>query len=128
MKRIYNLLKPGGVCYFAAGNRYNLNIFEPHYKLPFLSWLPKRNDNYYIKIFKDESIYYETHLSYRKLKILVKDFKIIDDTLKIIKNPNQDSATDMLNKNTLKYYMVNFIGKILYFLFPTYIWILEKPR
>ena len=40
MKVIIGLLKPGGVCYFAAGNRFK--IIEPHYKLPFLSYLPKK--------------------------------------------------------------------------------------
>jgi SAM-dependent methyltransferase len=38
MDEIYRVLKSGGVCYFAAGNR--LNIIEPHDHLPFLSLLP----------------------------------------------------------------------------------------
>ena len=41
MDEIMRLLKPGGVCYFAAVNRFK--IIEPHYKLPFLSYLPKKN-------------------------------------------------------------------------------------
>lgn len=32
------VLAPGGAAYVAAGNR--LAVMEPHYRLPFLSWLP----------------------------------------------------------------------------------------
>lgn len=32
------VLTPGGAAYVAAGNR--LAVMEPHYRLPFLSWLP----------------------------------------------------------------------------------------
>lgn len=44
---IYRILKPGGVCYFAAGNR--LNIIEPHYHLPFLSLFPRPLAHLYVK-------------------------------------------------------------------------------
>lgn len=37
---IKRVLREGGVCYFAGGHKYQ--IMEPHYRLPFLSWLPKR--------------------------------------------------------------------------------------
>src|SRR5262249_31082787 len=40
LAEIHRVLKPGGVCYFAATNR--LNLIEPHYgRLPFLSWMPR---------------------------------------------------------------------------------------
>ena len=45
---IYELLKPGGVCYFAAGNKYK--VIEGHYKIPFLSYFPKKISNFYLKI------------------------------------------------------------------------------
>ncbi len=125
MKKIFELLKPGGVCYFAAGNRFK--IIEAHYKLPFLSWLPKKLANVYIKIFTNENEYYEKHLSLKKLKALVRDFEVTDYTLKIIKDPKRYSANEMLKEKTIKYFVVNFLSKFLYFLFPTYIWILRKP-
>ena len=34
------MLRPGGVCYFAAGHA--LQVIEPHHRLPFLSLLPRR--------------------------------------------------------------------------------------
>ena len=48
MSEIYRLLKPGGVCFFAAGNRFK--VIEGHYRLPFLSFFPKRISNLYLKI------------------------------------------------------------------------------
>ena len=47
MDEIHRLLKPGGVCYFAAGNR--LNILESHYHLPFLSVIPRPLAHIYIR-------------------------------------------------------------------------------
>lgn len=125
---IYNLLKPGGVCYFAAGNRYNLNIIEAHYRLPFLSFLPKKIANIYIGIFRKEKAYYETHLSLTKLRKLVGRFDIEDYSLKILRQPKKFFATDMLTENTIKYYAYNLLGRLFYYFFPTYIWILKKAH
>jgi 2-polyprenyl-3-methyl-5-hydroxy-6-metoxy-1,4-benzoquinol methylase len=122
---IYRLLKPGGICYLAAGNKYN--IVEAHYKLPFLSYFPKKVADAYIRLFTDEKEYYEKHRSLSGLKKLVSRFNIHDYTLKIIKYPSKFSAEEMLKERTFKYYFYNFIALFGYFLIPTYIWILEKP-
>jgi len=126
MEEIYRILKPGGVCYFAAGNRFK--IIEPHYKLPFLSFLPKKFANLYIRLFTNHELYYENLKSVRNLKKLVSKFEIIDYTLKIIKNPSRYSADDMLLEKTFKYFLFNTLAKFCYFLIPTYIWILKKPN
>ena len=125
MDAIFRLLKPGGVCYFAASNRFR--IIEPHYNLPFLSYLPKKAANLYITTFTSHDEYYENLKSLRNLKKLVLKFEKIDYTLKIIKNPSVFSADDMLREKTLKFYLFNLIAKICYFIIPTYIWILKKP-
>lgn len=39
LHEIARVLRPGGVLYLAVPNRFAL--IEPHYKLPFLSWLPQ---------------------------------------------------------------------------------------
>lgn len=126
IEEIFRLLKPGGVCYFAAGNRFK--IIEPHYKLPFLSFLPKKAANFYIRLFTKHEFYYENLKSLRNLKKLVSKFEIIDYTLEIIKNPSRFSADEMLLEKTLKYTLFNVIAKVFYFIVPTYIWILKKPN
>ena len=45
---IYRCLKPGGTLYLAVPNKWRL--FEAHYQLPFLSWLPASLADRYIKI------------------------------------------------------------------------------
>jgi len=125
IEEIFRLLKPGGVCYFAAGNRFK--IIEPHYKLPFLSFLPKKAANIYIRTFTNHDLYYENLKSLRNLKKLVSKFEIIDYTLKIIKYPSRYSADDMLSEKTVKYFLFNAISKVFYFMIPTYIWLLKKP-
>lgn len=126
MANIYKFLKPGGVCYFAAGNRYK--IIEGHYKLPFLSFFPKKIANIYIRIFTKYDEYYENHLSIRNLKKLVNQFYVHDYTLKIIKNPEKFNATDQISYGRIYRFCLNVLSRLLYFMIPTYIWILEKPE
>lgn len=42
------VLKPGAAAYVAAGNR--LAVMEPHYRLPFLSWLPGPLADAYLRL------------------------------------------------------------------------------
>jgi SAM-dependent methyltransferase len=39
LREIARVLRPGGACYFAGG--HSLQLVEPHYRIPFLSWLPR---------------------------------------------------------------------------------------
>ncbi len=46
-REAYRVLKPGGRVYVTAGSR--LALMEPHYRLPFLSWLPARAADAYVR-------------------------------------------------------------------------------
>lgn len=124
MEEIYRVLKKGGACYFAAGNRHM--ILEGHYHLPFLSWLPKPIAHLYLKWSGKGNFYYEEHLSLRALRTLVKKFEIHDYTLPIIRNPDQFSATDLFDTRKLSYRLIRRIAPYLYRWIPTYVWILKK--
>lgn len=39
MREAHRVLRTGGACYVAAG--HSLQLIEPHYRLPLLSWLPR---------------------------------------------------------------------------------------
>jgi len=124
MDEIYRVLRLGGVCFFAAGNRFVL--IEAHYHLPLLSVIPKWMAHKYIKIFKKSDYYYETHLTYWGLKKLVNQFEINDYTIQIIKNPIKFYASEMVTENSLSHFIYLNILKIAYWICPTYIWVLKK--
>lgn len=47
LREIRRVLRPGGVCYLAVPNRWGL--VEPHFRLPFLSWIPTRLRDPYVR-------------------------------------------------------------------------------
>jgi ubiquinone/menaquinone biosynthesis C-methylase UbiE len=126
MSEIYRVLKPGGICFFSAGNRFIL--IEDHYKLPFLSAIPKKLANIYLRLLGRGTYYYETHLSYWGLKKITSDFQLIDYTKKVIEYPERYSATEMIKPNSLKQKIILIFLDYLYWLCPTYIWILKKQK
>jgi len=124
MEEIYRVLKPAGICFFVAGNRFVL--IEGHYKLPLLSAIPKKLAHVYLRILRKGTYYYENHLSYWGLKDLTSRFYVIDYTEKVIHNPDKYHATDMLTSNSIKQTLVILILNFAYWLCPDYIWLLKK--
>jgi 2-polyprenyl-3-methyl-5-hydroxy-6-metoxy-1,4-benzoquinol methylase len=53
---IFRVLKPRGICYFAAGNRLMWN--EPHHNLPLLSVLPRPLAHVYMRFSGKGEYYY----------------------------------------------------------------------
>jgi 2-polyprenyl-3-methyl-5-hydroxy-6-metoxy-1,4-benzoquinol methylase len=125
ISEIFRVLRPGGICYFAAGNR--LSIMEPHYRLPFLSILPRHLSHIYMKIAGKGNHYHEKHLTLSGLKKLVRVFMIHDYTKKVIDDPLLFKTEYMLTPGSTKHNLAKFIVNYAYWLCPTYIWILEKP-
>ena len=125
MREIHRVLKPGGICYFAAGNR--LNIKEPHYNLLFLSIVPRHLAHAYLKVTRKGWFYHEKHLTYWGLKRLVRRFDKIDYTKKIIADPAAFYADYMLPAGSAKAAIARLTARYAYWLLPTYIWMLQKP-
>lgn len=124
MDEIYRVLKPGGVCYFAACNR--LSIREPHYHLPFLSMLPKRLSHLYLRLTGKGKFYHENLLTYKKIRRLVKRFLVIDYTRRIVESPQLFYAGYMIQEGTFKFTLASFILRYAYGFCPSYIWLLVK--
>jgi len=126
MAEIHRLLKVGGVCYFAAGNR--LVFLEGHYKLPLLSVVPKYVAHLYLRLFKKGTFYYEKHLTVWSLKKLVSEFKVIDYTQKILMDPQKFHATEMLKPGSLRQKLGLWLLRMAYWLSPSYVWLLQKDK
>lgn len=55
LEEIARVMRPSGTAYFAAPNRWML--VEPHYRLPFLSWLPRTWRSPYLKLSGKGTVY-----------------------------------------------------------------------
>ena len=126
LREIKRVLKPGGICYFAAGNR--LVWLEGEYHLPLLSVIPKPLAHIYLKITRKGNFYYETHFTYWTLKKMVSEFDLNDYTRKIISDPQKFFATEMISPGSLKQKIYLFVLDIAYWICPSYIWLLKKNK
>jgi ubiquinone/menaquinone biosynthesis C-methylase UbiE len=124
LAEISRILVDDGFCYFTAGNRFQ--VMEPHYRLPLLSVIPTGWAHYYLMATGNGSHYYERHRSYWGLRNLVKDFDIVDYTKRVITRPDDYETQYMIPQGSIKQLAATFISKYLYFLVPTYIWVLKK--
>jgi SAM-dependent methyltransferase len=91
---IRRLLKPGGAAYLAAAGKYQ--ILEPHYFLPFLSWLPQRAANAYLRLSGREEDYDVHLLSYRRLFRLLEPFEVREYTAAVVAEPRRFAAEDVV--------------------------------
>ena len=73
LQEIYRVLKPSGMVYLAVPNRWML--IEPHYKLIFLSWLPKSYRNSYLYWRRGVDIYDCEPLELKELEAMLRELK-----------------------------------------------------
>ncbi len=125
MDEIARVLKPGGVCYFSAGNRYTWR--EPHYQLPLLSVVPKFIAHRYLRALGRGDFYYEEHLSYFDLRRLVARFDVLDYTARLVDQPVHYATDYMLPPGSLRQRIAQCLVHGLPCLCPGYVWVLRKP-
>lgn len=126
MDEIYRILRDDGFCYFGAGNRYVL--IEGHYFLPFLSWLPHRLADVYMKIMGKKGKYDVRLLSLGKLKKLTRDFWRHDYTRMIFENPESFCAEDVVRPDNLMSRLPSLLFRIAYLMLPAWVWVLTKRK
>ena len=123
-REIHRVLKPGGVCYFSAGNRLMWN--EPHHNLPLLSAIPRPLAHIYIRLAGKGKYYHEKHLSYWGLRKLVNNFKCSDYTVRLVMESEKYMTDYMIPSGSLKSKFAGTLLKVAYWAFPGYVWLLEK--
>ncbi|WP_457675768.1 methyltransferase domain-containing protein [Thiolapillus sp.] len=121
---IHRVLSDEGVCYLGAASRWT--PMEPHYHLPFLSWLPKFLAHRYMRLFGKGDYYYENLRSYGGIRRLIAGFRVEDYTLKVIEDPDLYRARDMLPRGGLLDRLPMWVWRVFYRVLPTYILILRK--
>ena len=124
MAEIERVLTSNGVCYFAGPNKYDL--IEPHYRLPFLSWLPRALADSYVRIAGKGTSYPERPYSYSRLKGLLSRFEVKDYTGLILADPVRYRAHDILPPESIKQHLAILVFKTLPVIFPGFIFLLKK--
>jgi SAM-dependent methyltransferase len=120
MRRV---LRPNGVIYFSACNR--LTFVEPHYRLPFLSWLPARMADAYLRLARRGDRYYERMMSRRGVRRLLADLNVADYTLRVIREPERFAATDLPLLRLMRRAPTGVLRLALVFA-PTYLFVLRE--
>lgn len=94
MDEIRRVLKKDGVAYFGFANRFG--VMEPHYRLPFLSWLPRKAADKYVAASGRADEYYEQFRTRRGLLKMCQGLQMWDYTYTVLTDSEYFHATDMV--------------------------------
>ena len=126
LSEIGRVLDEAGIVYFAGPNKYDL--IEPHYRLPFLSWLPRKLADRYVQLTGKARSYPEKPYSVPTIRRLLQNFEVTNYTEKILDDPVRYEATDILPVGSAKRMIAIIVHKIAPFFFPGFVYTLKKPR
>lgn len=128
LNEILRVLRPGGICYLATPNRYC--ILEPHYRLPFLSWLPRSLANLYVRLTGQGPRYLDYLSSRSQLRKLTQHFQVSDWTGLILSDPEYffGSDPDFRRLTRLLHFIPLWFLKLLMPLLPVYVLILRRSE
>lgn len=121
---IDRVLVPGGVCYFAGPNL--LYPVEPHYRLPFLAWLPRPLADRYVRLMGRGRGYPEKLRTPAGIRQLLAAFEVTEYTQRVIDDPVRFHSEDMLFPGSLKHLMAKWLIRVAPFLAPDVILIARK--
>ncbi|MBT8103915.1 MAG: class I SAM-dependent methyltransferase [Woeseia sp.] len=124
LAEIRRLLAADGVCYFAGPNKYE--PIEPHFGLPFLSWLPRNLADRYMKLSGKGDHYAEKPLSHPRIRRLLRGFSVVEYTSRILQDPQRYAATDMLPVRSLKRRIAIAMFRVAPFFFPGFVYVLRR--
>ena len=133
LTELHRVLSADGVLYLGLANR--LGVVEPHYKLPFLSYLPPAAADRYVRAFGRADHYYERLRTRRGLCRMLTGFDVWDYTLPVLAAPERFAGQELLPgamagvakvvlEKTPRPALTALIPVI-----PTYLWVATKsPR
>ena len=113
------VVRPDGLLYLGLGNR--LGIMEPHYRLPFLSWLPRVVAHRYVRVTGRAEHYHEQFMTRSGLRDLCSGLHVWDYTMSILAEPARFAAGDAVPgwASRIPAGLLRVARPIV----PTYIWI-----
>lgn len=103
-----------------------MTLKNPHYGLPFLSWLPRGLADRYVRLSGKGEAYLEKPYSYWALRRLLGTFELTDYTAKIVADPAKYNATDILRPGSLKQMIARIVLRITPALLSGFVFVLRK--
>jgi ubiquinone/menaquinone biosynthesis C-methylase UbiE len=119
MDEIRRVLKPEGVGYFGFANK--LGVVEPHYKLPFLSYLPAGTADRYVRAFGRADSYYERFRTRGGLRYMAHGLHIWDYTYTVLAEPGRFGAEDQVRPWMAR--IPERVRRAATPLIPTFLWV-----
>jgi len=116
MRRV---VRPDGLLYLGLGNR--LGVIEPHYRLPFLSWLPRGIAHRYVRAAGRAENYYEAFATRNGLRRLCHSLQVWDYTYAVLADPGTFAAGDVVPRWVSR--IPKFILRAARPIVPTFIWV-----
>lgn len=120
------VLKSGGVLYLATPNKYWLT--DPHYKLYFISWMPRKLSNKYLKKFKGDDQEWDIYpASHSMVKKFAKDSKVNKAVPIVLKMdiPKEQVGNLYYIKKVLSKLPTSLLKPVQY-ISPTLVYMIEK--
>lgn len=122
---MHRVLSDDGVLYLGLGNR--LGVMEPHYKLPFLSYLPPALADAYVKASGRADHYHERFRTRPGLRRMLSGWFVWDYSLPVLGDPARFASGDVV-PGAITHLPRTALRAALP-LVPTYIWLATKrPR
>ncbi|MBB4705884.1 class I SAM-dependent methyltransferase [Sphaerisporangium siamense] len=133
IKEMRRVLADDGVLYLGLGNR--LGVIEPHYKLPFLSYLPPALADRYVRSFGRADHYYERFRTRGGLRRMLAGFHVWDYSLPVLASPERFAGAELFPGPAGRAAQATLARapraalRALLPVVPTYLWVASKtPR
>jgi ubiquinone/menaquinone biosynthesis C-methylase UbiE len=119
VREMTRVVKPSGMLYLGLGNR--LGVMEPHYRLPFLSWLPRGLAHRYVRASGRADEYHEAFMTRAGLQRLFGGLHVWDYSYSVLAEPEVFAAGDVVRglAARMPYPALRALRPIL----PTFIWV-----
>jgi hypothetical protein len=112
------------VAYLGLANR--LGLIEPHYNLPFLSWLSPALGDRYVRLTGKADAYHERLRTWSGLRRMTAGLRIWDYSAAVLAEPERFHAGDMLPGPVRR--VPGAVTRALRPLLPTYIWVVSPAH
>jgi SAM-dependent methyltransferase len=125
MAEIRRVLRPEGICYFAAG--HTLQVIEPHHRVPFLSWLPRSVADRWIRLTGRGLRYEERFLPPWRLRTLFTGFRsatLISPVM--LRDPRRYGLPRIARLPSAVRVAIGLMSTPLALAAPTWIWLLRR--